>query len=325
MEEAQIAAMEVNAQDGDDEFLRKLIKRGILVLKPRLGKQGIRYTDAEETWKVDLAKAKAIISRLVKKGLLKPEFVDRALTCPKCGSPEVYSQYTCPKCKSRDVEFTELIEHTKCGNIGSKVSFMKDSCLVCPRCHVELAKKTNDYRVIGNFYQCEGSGHRFDKPDVIHVCQNCRTVSTYQNAKYLKVFAYSVTEGAIKSFQTELPILEDIQKILVGEGFRVQLHAKVKGTSGVQSPFEVLAEKDPVRLVIDVSTTGNRNDMIALLAKKVDVNPTGTAILDLSTSEEITNLGKVFGITVFKASDSPNLSENFRIFVRSLSSGRSMR
>jgi predicted RNA-binding Zn-ribbon protein involved in translation (DUF1610 family) len=318
MEETQITTTEVNSQDRDEEFLRKLIKKSMLVLKPYMSKRGIRYVDAEEIWKVDSTKAKAIINRLAEKSLLKPEFAGRALTCPKCGSPAVYSKYTCPKCKSRDVEFTELIEHTECGNIGPKANFVKGSLLICPRCHIEIAKKTNDYRVIGNFYQCEKCAHRFDKPDVIHICQNCRTVSTYQDAKYIRIFAYRLTQEAMKSFQTDLPVLGDIQRILVEEGFRVHLHAKAEGTSGVQSPFDVLAERDQVRLVIDVSTTGNRNDMIALLAKKVDVNPAGTAILDLSTSEEITNLGKVFGITVFKASDNQNLQANFRVFARSL-------
>lgn len=317
MEEAQIA-LEVNAQDEDEEFLRKLIKMGILVLKPSLDRKGVRYADAEEIWKVDLAKSKTIINRLAERGLLKPEFVERALTCPKCGSPEVHSKYACPKCKFNDVEFTELIEHVKCGNIGPKNSFLKGSSLICPRCNVELAKKKDDYRLIGNFYQCEKCRHCFDKPDVVHICQNCGMTFTYQNGKYIKIFAYSITEEAMKDFRAEHPILKNVKKALVEKGFRVQLHAKVRGTSGVDSPFDILAEKDAVRLVIDVSATGNKNDIIALLAKKVDVNPAGTAIIDLSTSDELVNLGKVFGITVFKAAGNLNLAEDFENFLRSL-------
>jgi uncharacterized OB-fold protein len=317
MEEPQII-VETNAQGEDEDYLRKLVKKGVLMLKPSLDVQGIRYVDAEEAWKIDLVKTRAIINRLAEKGLLKPDFVDRALTCPKCSSPEVYSKYACPKCKSNDVEFTELIEHTKCGNIGSKDSFLKGFLMVCPRCHVELAKKTNDYHVIGNFYLCEKCGHRFDKPDTIHICQNCGTTSTYQNAKYLRIFAYTVTEGAMKEFKSELPILDRVKSILMEKGFKVQLHAKVTGTSGVQSLFDVLAQKGQVRLVIDVSTNGNKNDIIALLAKKIDVNPSGTAIINLSTSDEIANLGKVFSITVFKAINNQDLPEEFKTFTESL-------
>ncbi len=317
MEETQIA-VEVNAQDEDEEFIRKLIKKGTLALKPSLVRQGIRYVEAEETWKVDLDKARIIIDMLTEKGFFTPEIVDRVLTCPKCGSPEAHSKYACPKCKSYNVGFTELIEHIKCGNIGSKDQFTKGSSLVCPRCQIELAEKASDYRVIGNFYQCDKCAHRFDKPDAIHMCQNCGTTFTYQNAKYIKLFAYSITEEARKSFKTELPILEDAKRILVGEGFKVRFQAKVKGASGAQSPFDVLAQKGTIYLVIDVSTAGNKNDIIALLAKKVDVNPSEAAIINMSTSDEIANLGKVFGITVFKATDNQNVPEDFITFLRSL-------
>jgi rubrerythrin len=319
MEEAHIT-IEANAEENEESFIRRLMKKGILVLKPSRSRQGVRYAEAEETWNVDLTDAKAVIKRLVERGFLKPEFVDRILTCPKCGSPVVYSKYACPKCGSHNVEFTELIEHKKCGNIGPKDGFAKGSSLICPRCQAELKEQMSDYRTIGNFYQCEKCGHRFDKPDVVHVCQNCEAISTYQDAKYVKVYAYKVNAEAIKDFQAELPILISVKKALLDEGFMVQLHAKVTGASGAQSPFDVLAEKDTARLVIDVSTTGNKNDIIALLAKKVDVHPTGTIVIDLSGLDEITNLGKVFGITVFKATQDQDLPEEFTSFLRLFSS-----
>lgn len=320
MEENQ-TIIAVNAQDDNESHLRKLIKEGILVLTPTLSKQMIHYADAEETWKVDSAKAKRVITRLVEEGLLKSEFADHVLVCPKCGSPEVHSKYTCPKCGAYDVEFTELVEHKKCGNIGSKESFTKGSSLVCPHCQVELTRETSDYRIIGNFYECSKCGHRFDKPEVTHICQNCGANSTYRDAKYIKTFAYRVAEGAMKVFQAELPVLGNIKRILLDKGFKAQLHAKVTGTSGVQSPVDVLADRGKVRLIIDISTTGNKNDIIALLAKKVDVNPTSAMIVDLSASDELTSMGKVFGITVFKSESDQNLPSSFGSFVRLLGEG----
>jgi hypothetical protein len=55
-------------------------------------------------------------------------------------------------------------------------------------------------------------------------------------------------------------------------------------------------------LVVDVSLSGDKNDIIALLAKKVDVNPTRAVIVDLSTGDELANLGKVYDIAVLKTS-----------------------
>jgi hypothetical protein len=78
--------------------------------------------------------------------------------------------------------------------------------------------------------------------------------------------------------------------------------------------------KNETRLVIDVSITGTKNDIVALLAKKVDVNPTKTIIIDLSPSDELTNLGKIYGIEVFKATGNQDSLPNFDGFLTSLDS-----
>jgi len=295
--------------------LRKLFKKGVLELKPSLNKLGIHYVEVEETWKdVDSNQVNGILKNLEKKGVLKSKFVDRVLTCPDCGSPEVYSKYACPKCNSHNVEYTELLEHMKCGYIGSKDNFTKGSSLVCPGCQAELKEEAIHYRVIGNCYQCEKCGYRFDKPEIIHFCQKCRRIFTYQEAKYIKIFAYKITDETIHDFGRDLPILENIKKIFTDRGFKVQLHPQITGASGVQHSFDILAEKNKNRLVVDISITGNKNDMISLLGKKVDVNPTKALIIDLSNLDELTPLGKVYDITVFKTTENhafPNHFENF--------------
>ena len=326
MEQQSIVVQESTTDDNElQELLRALIKKGISELRPMLDKHAIRYVTAEEAWNVDSAQAKNTIRTLEERGLLKPEPVGRALTCPKCGSPEVHSKYACPKCMSQNVEFTELLEHIKCGDIGSRASFTKGSLLTCPRCNTILTNKSADYRVIGNFFQCEKCGHRFDKPDVLHICQNCGTTSSYQEAKYIKIFSYKIADETLRGFQKELPILKNVKKALVDNGFKVQLQAKITGSSGVQCPFDVLAEKNAVRLVIDISTTGDKNDIIALLAKKVDVNPTEAIMIDLSNLDALASLGKVFGIVVFKTTIGQNLPDGFQSFLVSLSPKDKMR
>ena len=212
------------------------------------------------------------------------------------------------------MEYTELLEHMKCGYIGSNDKFIKDSFLVCPNCQTQLTDEALQYRVIGNCYQCEKCGYRFDKPDVIHICQKCGRNFTYQEAKYIKIFAYKITEETVNALRGDLPILETIKKTLSDKGFKVQLRPLITGTSGVQHTFDILAEKNKTRIIIDISITGNKNDMISLFGKKLDVNPTKALIIDLSNLDELTQLGKVYDITVFKTADTNNLSnflENF--------------
>ncbi len=316
-----VQKIQIDAQDEDreQELLRKLIKKGVSELKPSLNKLGVHYVEVEKTWKdVDSTQVKGILKNLEKKGVLKSKFIDRVLTCPDCDSPEVYSKYTCPKCNSQNVEYTELLEHMKCGYIGSKDIFTKGSSLVCPGCQAELTKEAIHYRVIGNCYQCEKCGYRFDKPEIIHSCQKCGRTFTYKESKYVKIFAYKITDETINNLGRDLPIFENLKNILTDKGFNVQLHPQITGTSGVQHPFDILAEKNKNRLVIDISITGSKNDMISLLGKKVDVNPTKALIIDLSNLDELTPLEKVYDIKVFKTTSDHNLPNQFEEFLATL-------
>ena len=303
------------AGNESEELLRKLIKKGVLQLKPTLDKTAVRYLEAEEAWNANPSQVKTMLDDLMKRNLLRSEPLDRVLTCPHCGSPDVHSKYACPRCKSDNVGFTELLEHTKCGNIGPKDTFVKGTFLVCPRCQSVLTEGGPDNHIIGNFYQCEKCGYRFDRPDVVHLCMNCGATSTHQTAKYVKVFRYTIPDEIAKELQRELPAIKNLKKTLTDRGFKVQTRARVKGVSGAESVFDILAEKDRVRLVIDVSTTGDKNDIIGLLAKKVDVNPTRAAIIDLSGSDVQTSLGKVYDVVVFKTTADHAAVDGFEKFL----------
>jgi hypothetical protein len=305
-----------------EELLRTLIKKGVLRLEPTLDKAAVRYVEAEDAWHADPSQVKTMLDDLMKKNLLKSEPLNRVLTCPHCGSPDMHSKYACPRCKSDNVGFTELLEHMKCGNIGPKDTFVKGTFLMCPRCQNILTEGGPDNRVIGNFYQCEKCVYRFDRPDVVHLCMNCGATSTHQTAKYVKVFRYTIPDEIAKELQRDLPVLKNLRKTLTDRGFKIQTRARVKGVSGAESVFDILAEKDDVRLVIDVSTTGNKNDIIALLAKKIDVNPTRAAIIDLSGSDIQTSLGKVYDVLVFKTTADHAAVDGFEKFLTTFETKR---
>jgi len=295
-------------------LLSELIKEGVFELKPTLDIGGVHYVEIEKNLKgLDLIHVRNLLQNLERQGVVESDFTDRVLTCPDCGSPEVYSKYACPKCDSYNAEYTKLVEHMKCGYISSEDKFIEGSLLVCPGCKARFTEdsKDADYREIGSGYQCEKCGYRFDKPEVVHFCQKCQRTFTYQDAKYIKIFTYKMTEETVNDFRRDLPIAEQIEKILTNKEFKVQLHSRISGASGVQHSFDILAEKNEIRLVIDISITGNRNDMISLLGKKVDVHPTKAVIIDLSNLDELSLLGKVYDIAVFKSASNEHLSACF--------------
>jgi len=319
--DAQEIAVVVDTQDRNQEqqLLGRLIKQGVLELKPTLNKIGVHYVEAEETWKTaDSSQIKGALENLERKGSLVSKFVDRVLTCPDCGSPKVYSKYACPKCNSINVEYTELLEHMKCGYIGSKNNFIKGSALVCPGCQAELVDDALQYRVIGNCYECEKCGHRFDTPEIIHFCQQCQRSFTHREAKYIKIYAYKIADETINKFGKDLPLYESVGEILRENGFDTQFHAKIEGTSGVQHPFDIIAKKEKVFLVIDISLSGDKNDAVSLLGKKMDVNSTHSVLIDMSNREELAPLGKVYDITVFKGANEKELRNELRSFLVSL-------
>jgi len=312
-EDTQKTQTNEESDDQGQELLRNLMKKGVLELKPTLNKLGVHYVEVEEICKrADLNQIRALLENLEKKGVLKSEFVERVLTCPYCGSPEVYSKYTCPKCDSQNLEYSELLEHIECGYIGPRDSFRTDSQLACPNCQTRFREELILCRVIGRSYLCEKCGYHFDKPGIVHVCQRCGGNFTYQEAKYIKIFAYKIPDE-INHFRRELPVLESIKKILTDNGFKVKLHPKITGSSGTRHTFDILAERSETRLVIDISLTGKKNDGISLLVKKMDVNPTKAIIIDLSPLDELTPLEKIYNITVLKATNShlPNYFQNF--------------
>ena len=238
------AAITPNDKIGNEneELIRKLLQKGILQLNPTLDKTAVHYLEAESAWNTDFTNVKLLLDALENGKFLKSEPLDWVLTCPHCSSPEMHSKYACPRCKSDNVAFTELLEHIKCGNIGSKDTFMKGSSLICPRCQTVLVEGGPDNRVIGNFYQCEKCGHRFDRPDVIHVCMNCGTLSTHQTALYSKVFRFTIPDEIVQELQRELPVLKNLKSKLAEIGFSLQTHARIKGVSGAESVFDIFAE-----------------------------------------------------------------------------------
>ena len=319
-------------------LLGMLMKKGVLELKPTLTVEGVRYVEVEEALGVtDPLWMRSSLESLEKEGTIEPRFFDRVLTCPDCGSPEAYSKYACPRCDSYNVEFTELLEHTKCGRISSKGDFIKGSSLICPGCQVpfleEAAKyelleegpkyefvEKGEYRVIGSCYQCEKCGHRFDEPEIVHFCQHCKRSFTHKEAKYIKLYAYKIADKIIEKFGRTLPLLETIGNTLREKGFTAKFHHQISGVSGVVHPFDIVAEKGEALVVVDLSIGGDKSDAVSLLGKKIDVNPAQSLLVDLSDREELTSLGKVYGITVVKGGDKKKLEDDLRSILTTVNS-----
>ena len=299
----------------EESLLARLLEKGIREIKPKIGPEGVTYDVLALLEEYSGQKLQQLLDALVDKGFITPKEHDRALFCLKCGAVHVYSKYTCPRCQSIRVNLIELIEHPFCGYMGDKEKFISGSSLLCPNCKMDLGSvggepprdgSRRDYKVIGSSFECEKCGYRFDRPNVLHVCQRCGANFNYKTMRYKKLYTYEITEqtmeilGRIPQMST---ILKPIEAALSVGGYNVEFNGRVTGLSGGEHTFDIVAQKDSSRVVVDVSMRGNQNDIISLLGKKMDVNPTTSILIDMSGSEEISALGKVYNIVILNGKE----------------------
>jgi len=195
------------------------MSKEIKEIKIRIGIDGVTYEGLDDILieeEYDWDYLRNLLQSLAEKKLILQKDHVKVILCPKCGSPHVYTKYACPTCQSSDVESIKLIEHPYCGYTGTKKSYISGSKLVCPKCKTELRevnRKTqgkgsiNNYRIIGSTFECEACNQRFDRPNLIHICQNCGSEFNYKTAIYKKEYNYEIPIELIKKLRITDKIL----------------------------------------------------------------------------------------------------------------------
>lgn len=242
-------------------------------------KEGYRYPIVE-TIVGDAAKAEAFLDRLHVAGILERQLYDKMLLCPKCSSVNVTVHYCCPYCKSFDVHRSSLVEHVKCGYMDVEENFRKGGKLVCQKCHDELKKLDVDYRRAGVWCNCKGCGKSFDVPEATLFCRDCRDNSTFEEVIIRNAYSYGMREEVREEAQLGWILVAPIKELLAESGFDVEGPAFLKGKSGANHMFDIVArDKSNARkaTVIDVATSTEgvviEQPVIALFAKIFDVSP----------------------------------------------------
>jgi rubrerythrin len=296
----------------EDRILNGLLEKGIRELKPKRTDHKITYSDLEEIAK-DLSEKdrKRVLKSLALKGYMTEKDFDAALICPNCASSDVFTRYNCPNCQSINIKKVQLVEHPKCGFIGNFSEFEKDDQLICPKCNMIIGNpstatskqqqgKTPVLKTIGSSFECDKCGSKFDRPLTSHICQNCSASFNFREANYERLPAYELTDKvdtlAPNTFMTDT--LRQLEKIIQNKGYTVELNAKIKGRSGFEQTFDLIAKKGDETILLDVSSWGNQNDLIALLGKKMDVESNAVILIDLAGNPNLTILAKPYNITV---------------------------
>jgi hypothetical protein len=303
--------MELYKQRNTQILLDKFLSSEISELQPTYDlKLGYRYPTVEAIVG-DTASAEGFLKKLHDAGVLERKLFDKGITCPKCNSASVSVHYCCPYCKSFDIQRSSLIEHVKCGYMDVEENFRKGGKLICPKCHDELRKLDVDYRRAGIWCVCTDCGKSFDIPVTGLFCRDCHTNFTFEDAVIRDVYSYRLKEEAKQEASLGWVLVTPIKEFLSQIGLEVEGPAFLKGKSGANHMFDVVAKsKDAARkvTVIDLATSSegvvSEQPVIALFAKIFDVSPNQAYLIAIAkVNENGKKMAELYNIRIIEAKD----------------------
>jgi len=292
-------------------FLSKFLGGEVSELEPVYDPKLGYYYPIVEAIVGNAPKAEAFLNRLYEAGVLERRLYDKIVHCPKCDSANVSIHYCCPYCKSFNIERSALIEHVKCGYMDVEDNFKKGNKLVCPKCHEELRKLDVDYRKAGMWCSCKECNKSFDIPVTAHFCRNCHTNSTFEEATIRDVYAYSLKEEVREETAIGWVVIAPIKEFLAEKGFEVESPAFLKGKSGANHIFDIVAYKTDGETareitVIDLATSTENSvteqPVIALFAKIFDVSPDNAYLIAIPRmNDNGKKMAELYNITIIEA------------------------
>lgn len=284
------------------QFLAGLFEGGGEV-RPRFDlAYGYRYPEVEEALGRDPVWVRDFLKRLSDLGVLDRELFDMSIRCPSCNSANVSTNYVCPICSSMRIERNMLIEHIACGYIDNVTMFRVDSELVCPRCKAALGK--DDYRSAGSWYRCLDCGERIENPMVIHKCRDCGDKFTFDDAKYIEVYSYRLSDAAVMDIRNGALFSPLAKKFFSDLGFDVEVPGRLAGESGIQHRFDILLRLDGDRIIaIDTLFSHEPVDQEGIVkeyGKIFDTKVEAYIVVNPSLNEEARKLAKTYGLNVIE-------------------------
>lgn len=306
---SKLERMEIYKDRNTQLFLSKFLSGEISELEPVYDPNiGYRYPIVE-TVVGDLAKVESFLNRLYASGILERKLYDKMIYCPKCTSVNISIHHCCPYCESFNIQKSSLIEHVKCGYMDIEENFHEGDKYVCPKCNEELRKSDVDYRRAGTWCTCKDCGKSFDIPISRHFCRDCHESSTFEDVLIKDVYSYSLRGEVEEEAGLGWVLVTPIRELLVEEGFKVESPASIKGKSGANHSFDIVAHRGDAAqkaLVVDLArSTDNivsEQPVIALFAKIFDVSPDSAYLIAIpKLSENGKKMAQLYNIQTIEA------------------------
>lgn len=301
-------------------FLSKFLSGELSEIVPCYdSKLGYRYATVE-ILVGSPPKAEAFLDKLYEAGILAKKLHDEVVFCPKCNSAAVSVRYCCPYCKSFNIKKSSLVEHVKCGYMDVEENFRKGDKLICQKCHDELKKPDVDYRRAGIWCTCKECNKSFDIPVVKLFCRDCHEDFTFENAVLKNVYVYTLREEARREASEGWVLISPISEFLIEKGFEVKSPAFLKGKSGANHMFDIVASKGVAEkkvTVIDLATSSenvvSEQPVIALFAKMFDVSPDAAYLIAIPRlNDNARKMAELYNIQAVEAKNPKEAMNNLK-------------
>jgi len=303
--------MELYKQRDTQLLLSKFLSGEVNELEPTYDeKLGYRYPTVEAIVG-NAGNTESFLKKLHDAGILGRKLFDKIVICPKSNSTSVSIHYCCPYCKSFDIQKSSLIEHVKCGYMDVEENFRKSGKLICPKCHEELKNLDVDYRRAGIWCVCKDCGKSFDIPLTGLFCRDCHLNFTFEDAVIKDVYSYRLKEEAKQEAGLGWVLVAPVKEFLTEIGMDVEGPAFLKGKSGANHMFDVVARSKDApgkATVIDLATSlegsVSEQPVIALFAKIFDVSPQRAFLVAIPRmNDNGKKMAELYNIRVIEARD----------------------
>ncbi len=227
--------------------MEAMLQGTILEIKPQLNVQselGFSFPSVNQLLNITDKEAVAILESLAEEGILVKKFFDKFLHCPQCGSMNLRPVYCCPKCGSGNIIRGRVLEHLVCKYASTEDEFLFKGRLVCPKCKQELHTVDADYRSLGVLYKCHGCEEIFNQPTIKWSCLKCSSITVGGKIAEVDAYSYSLNKEKRNWLQFEIKPKARLLQFLQSRGYEVKENVRVKGGSGAEHAFDILATRD---------------------------------------------------------------------------------
>jgi len=199
----------------------------------------LRYPKIEQILGLRSETLEEQIRLLMELGVLEKKEIKRVTCCPKCQGISMRPSRRCPSCGSEQITRSELLEHLKCGHIGSAEEFTGKEGLLCPKCGRKMIQIGVDHRRVGPMYVCS-CGQRFSVPVETWICSECGNEFSLDQLSTRPLHAYYLLENKKAEIRGLLFDLKPLVEYFSEMQFQVTSPGLVVGFSGAEHRYDLL-------------------------------------------------------------------------------------